>query len=76
MRDLPPIHPGEQLRVEFMAPLGPSAYRPAKHIDVSVSRIQSIIAENRPITSDTALRLARHKAGREPTLGLPVVEPT
>jgi len=76
MRDLPPIHPGEQLRVEFMAPLGPSAYRPAKHIDVPVSRVQAIVAENRSITGNTALRLARYKAGREPTLGLPVVEPT
>ena len=76
MGDLPPIHPGEQLREEFMAPLGLSAYRLAKHIDVPVSRVQAIVAENRSITGDTALRLARYKAGREPTLGLPVVEPT
>src|SRR5467141_3997570 len=27
MRDLPPIHPGEQLREEFMRPLGLTAYR-------------------------------------------------
>jgi addiction module HigA family antidote len=76
MGDLPPIHPGEQLREEFMAPLGLSAYRLAKHIDVPVSRVQAIVAEYRSITGDTALRLARYKAGREPTLGLPVVEPT
>ena len=37
MRDLPPIHPGEQLREEFMVPLGLSAYRLARHIDVPVS---------------------------------------
>jgi plasmid maintenance system antidote protein VapI len=30
MRDLPPIHPGEQLREEFMKPLGLTAYRLAK----------------------------------------------
>ena len=76
MRDLPPIHPGEQLRAEFMAPLGPSDYRPARHIDVPLSRIQAIVAGNRSINGDTALRLARYRAGREPTLGLPVVEPT
>ena len=31
-RDLPPVHPGEQLREEFLAPLGLSAYRLAKDI--------------------------------------------
>jgi len=60
MRDLPPIHPGEQLREEFMKPLGISAYRLAKDIGVPVTRIQDIIAERRAITGDTALRLARY----------------
>jgi addiction module HigA family antidote len=59
-RDLPPIHPGEQLREEFMKPLGLSAYRLAKDIGVPVSRIQAIIAEERAITGDTALRLGRY----------------
>ena len=59
-RDLPPIHPGEQLREEFLLPLGLSAYRLAKDIDVPVSRIQAIIEETRAITGDTALRLARY----------------
>jgi plasmid maintenance system antidote protein VapI len=27
MRDLPPVHPGEQLREEFMAPVAIRAYR-------------------------------------------------
>jgi antitoxin HigA-1 len=60
MRDLPPIHPGEQLREEFMKPLGPTAYRLAKDIGVPVTRIQAIVAERRGITGDTALRLARY----------------
>jgi len=60
MRDLPPIHPGEQLREEFMKPLRISAYRLAKGIGVPVTRIQDIIAERRAITGDTALRLARY----------------
>jgi addiction module HigA family antidote len=55
-----PIHPGEQLREEFMKPLRLSAYRLAKDIDVPVSRVQAIIDEKRSITGDTALRLARY----------------
>lgn len=60
MRDLPPIHPGEQLREEFMKPMSLSAYRLAKDIDVPISRIQAIVDERRTITGDTALRLARY----------------
>lgn len=59
-RDLPPIHPGEQLREEFMKPLKLSAYKLAKDIDVPVSRVQDIVSERRTITGDTALRLARY----------------
>jgi addiction module HigA family antidote len=62
MRDLPPIHPGEQLREEFMVPMGLTAYRLAKDIGVPVTRIQEIVAERRSITGDTALRLARYFA--------------
>ena len=60
MRDLPPIHPGEQLREEFMKPLGITSYRLAKDIGVPVTRIQEIAAERRAVTGDTALRLARY----------------
>jgi addiction module HigA family antidote len=60
MRDLPPIHPGEQLREEFLKPLGVTAYRLAKDIGVPVTRVQAILAERRGITGDTALRLARY----------------
>jgi addiction module HigA family antidote len=60
MRDLPPIHPGEQLREEFLKPLGITAYRLAKDIGVLVTCIQDIVAERRAITGDTALRLARY----------------
>jgi addiction module HigA family antidote len=60
MRDLPPIHPGEQLREEFLLPMGLSAYRLAKNIGVPVTRIQAILAERRGISGDTALRLGRY----------------
>ncbi len=59
-RDMPPIHPGEQLREEYMKPLGLSAYRVAKDIDVPVSRVQALVAERRSVTGDTALRLGRY----------------
>jgi antitoxin HigA-1 len=60
MRDFPPIHPGEQLREEFLKPLGLTAYRLAKDLHVPVTRIQAIIGERRGITGDTALRLGRY----------------
>jgi len=60
MRDLPPVHPGEMLREEFLVPLGISAYRLAKDLAVPVTRIQDIVAERRGISGDTALRLARY----------------
>jgi addiction module HigA family antidote len=60
MRDLPPIHPGEVLREEFILPLALTAYRVAKDIGVPVTRVQSILAERRGISGDTALRLARY----------------
>ncbi len=60
MRDLRPIHSGEQLREEFMKRLGSTAYRLARDIGVPVTRVQAIIAERRAVTADTAVRLARH----------------
>lgn len=60
MRDLPPVHPGEQLREEIMQPLGLTAYRLAKDRHVPVTRIRAIIGERRGITGDTALRLGRY----------------
>jgi antitoxin HigA-1 len=56
---IPPIHPGEVLRDEFLAPLGLTQYRLAKSIDVPPRRINEIVLGKRGITADTALRLAR-----------------
>lgn len=69
MRDLPPIHPGEMLREEFLVPLGLTAYRLAKDLGVPVTRVQSILAERRGISGDTALRLGRY-FGTTPELWL------
>jgi addiction module HigA family antidote len=60
MRDLPPVHRGEQLPEEFMKQLGLTAYRLARDIGVPVTRVQAIVSERRAITGDTALRLGRY----------------
>ncbi|MDE2006618.1 MAG: HigA family addiction module antidote protein [Rhodospirillales bacterium] len=59
-RDLPPIHPGEQLREEFMLPLGLTARRLAKDIAAPASHIHAIATETRGIDDDTGHRLARY----------------
>lgn len=56
---LPPIHPGEILRTEFMEPLKLSATKLALHMGIPLSRVTSILNGGRGITADTALRLAR-----------------
>jgi addiction module HigA family antidote len=56
---LPPIHPGEILREEFMQPRGLSQNALARALNVPPRRINEIVLEKRGITADTALRLAR-----------------
>jgi len=57
---LPPIHPGEILREDFLVPLDLSMNRLALELRVPVTRIAEIVRERRGITPDTALRLARY----------------
>lgn len=58
-KKLTPIHPGEQLREEFMVPLGLSSNALARALGVTPTRINEIVRERRGISADTALRLAR-----------------
>lgn len=58
-KKLAPIHPGEILREEFMAPLGLSQNALARALHVPPRRINEIVMKKRGITADTALRLAR-----------------
>jgi addiction module HigA family antidote len=51
--------PGEILAEEFLKPLGITAYRLAKEIDVPQTRLSEILAGRRGITADTGLRLSR-----------------
>jgi addiction module HigA family antidote len=59
-RKLPPIHPGEILGEDFMAPRGLSANRLALDLHIPANRLTEIIRGRRAITADTALRLARY----------------
>jgi addiction module HigA family antidote len=54
-----PIHPGEMLRQEFLAPLGMSAHALAQALRVPATWINDVVNKRRAITADTALRLAR-----------------
>ncbi len=56
---LPPIHPGEILREDFMLPLGLSSNALARAIGVTPARINEIVREKRGITAETAGALAR-----------------
>ena len=57
---MPPVHPGEILREDFMKPLGLTINRLALDLHVPATRIGEIVHERRRITADTALRLARY----------------
>jgi addiction module HigA family antidote len=54
-----PIHPGEILREEFLRPLDMSSRKLADAIGVPPNRVSAIVAGERDVTPDTALRLAR-----------------
>jgi len=52
-------HPGEVLNEEFLKPLGMSVNALAIALRVPATRIGAIVKEERGVTADTALRLAR-----------------
>ncbi|HSW51334.1 MAG TPA: HigA family addiction module antitoxin [Bryobacteraceae bacterium] len=60
LKTMPPIHPGETLREDFLKPLGMTANRLAIELQVPVTRVNDIVRGKRAITADTALRLARY----------------
>ena len=57
---LPPLHPGEVLREDFLIPLGLSAGTVARACRVPRTRIERIAAEQIGVSTDTALRLSRY----------------
>ena len=59
-RRLPPVHPGEILRDEFLKPMELSVYRLARALRISRPRLNDIVRGRRAVTVDTALRLGRY----------------
>ncbi|MBI3958807.1 MAG: HigA family addiction module antidote protein [Chloroflexi bacterium] len=58
-----PVHPGEILREDFLAPLGMSVNALAQSLSVPATRIHEIVKERRFVAADTAQRLARYFGG-------------
>jgi len=59
-KKLAPVHPGEILQKEFLAPIGLSQNKLAIALRVPARRVNEIVLGKRGITADTALRLARY----------------
>ena len=57
---LPPIHPGEVLRDDFLRPMELSVYRLALALKISRPRVNDIVLGRRAVSVDTALRLGRY----------------
>lgn len=55
-----PIHPGEILREEYLIPMDMSPNALATALSVTAARINEIVKEERGVTAETALRLARY----------------
>jgi addiction module HigA family antidote len=66
---LSPIHPGEVLAEDFMAPRGLTANQLALDLRVPANRLSEVIRGRRSVSADTALRLARY-FGTTPALWL------
>jgi len=49
-----PTHPGEILLEEFLKPLGVSQVELARHIWVSIQRVNEIVRGKRGVTAETA----------------------
>jgi addiction module HigA family antidote len=58
-KKLPPLHPGEVLREEFLVPLGISPGKLAKVMDVPRTRVERIANEQTDITATSALLLGK-----------------
>ena len=56
---IPPTHPGEILKLDFLEPLKLSQRTLADALGVNPRRISELVNGRRTVTADTALRLAR-----------------
>lgn len=55
-----PVHPGEVLLEEYLRPLDMSANALAKALKLTSARVNEIVRQERGVSPDTALRLARY----------------
>lgn len=53
-----PTHPGEMLLEEFLKPLGITQVALAKHMGVSVQRVNELVRGKRGVTAETAWLLS------------------
>ena len=58
-----PVHPGEVLREDYLAPLGMSVNALSVALAVPATRIHEVVKERRSVTADTAARLAQYFGG-------------
>lgn len=54
-KKLPPVHPGEILRKDFLVPLKLTPYAVVAALDVPRTRIERIAHAEKPVTADAAL---------------------
>ncbi len=59
-KKLPPVHPGEILREEFLLPMNLSPYAVSAACGVPRTRIERLARQETPVTADTVLRLAKY----------------
>jgi addiction module HigA family antidote len=60
MPKLKPVHPGEVLREEFMIPLKLNPHKLAMALRVPAPGVYEIVKEERAVSTEMALRLARY----------------
>ena len=60
MRDLPPIHPSEILREDFMSPFKMSPAELAQAIHVPFQQLDDFLNAKQSLNAELALRLARY----------------
>lgn len=61
--NLPPTHPGEILREDYLLPIGMTTQALAQSLNVSQTHIEELVNETRAIDPEMALRLTRYFGG-------------
>lgn len=67
LKGLKPMHPGEMLREDILPSLGKSKSEIASLLGVSRPTLYDVLNEERPVTPNLALRLARLVGGSAET---------